>query len=421
MKSENRMQDKGNPDSYSPAPVGLRIAYVIERFPSPTEYFILNEVLELEKRGFEIYILVLRKQKQYFDMPEIENLKSRVIYLPQIFFFLPFFSVLLFPFFIFRYRDFVSWSPVAIYKQLRNYSICLFFSSKLRKKGINHIHAHFAFISTDIAYFLSKQLNVKYSFTSHAHDIYANSDSKLRKLANEASFVITCTQYNWNHINQITGFKNNNKLFTVYHGIDSSKWKLSGSRKGLALPTINILSVARLVEKKGLPFLLEAVKLLIEQGTRVQCTIIGEGPLQKQLKVYIREMGLNNYVDLFGFVPQDEIKRYLSGADIFVLPCIVAENGDRDGLPNVILEAMLMGVPVISTPVSAIPEVIEDRVTGMLVKEKDSQTLANAISELVNNRELYDKIVENSKRKILKEFSIQKSTEKLVEVFINNI
>lgn len=423
----NRKQTKNHLDSDLHSSVNPHIIYLIDNFPSPTEYFILNEITELEKKGFKIDVLVLQKQRQYFNIPEIKNLNSQIIFLPRLFFFLPFLAIIRSPFSIFRFPFYFSKDsffklPISLLQQFRNNCISLYFFSVFKSRRIGHVHAHFAFIGSEIACLLSKQLGVKFSFTAHAQDIYTNHAYKLKNLVNEASFIITCTKYNREYLQQLAGAKkDSDKIFTVYHGIDISKWTLNGFKKRLISPVVHILSVARLVEKKGLFFLLKAIKLLVEKGMRVRCTIIGEGPLQRQLKGCVREMGLYNYIDLTGFVPQSEVKGHLGNANIFVLSSTVAENGDRDGLPNVIPEAMVMGVPVVSTPVSAIPEIIEDGITGILVKEKDEKALANAISELVNDRKLYNRIAENSKRKILEKFTIEKSTEKLTTIFRNNI
>ena len=402
----------------------VNVAYVIEKFPSPTEYFILNEILELEKRGFNIFILVLQKQKRFLHILKDKNLKSPVIYLPRVFCFLPFLSLFIYPISILRFssfsiRPFFSIPLVPFIKQTRNYCISLYFLKKLKDRKIEHIHAHFAFIASEIGCLLSRQLGVKFSFTAHAQDIYLNPAYKLNQLLREASFAITCTKYNRDYIDKVTGNKNN-KLAVVYHGIDITKWQVNTTNRKLSNPKIRILSVARLVEKKGLLFLLRAIKLLIDKGYRAHCTIIGKGPLRKKMEKYVKDFGLYNYVDIPGFLPQSELKQYFINADIFILPCIVAENKDRDGLPNVILEAMVMGVPVISTNISAIPEVIEHRETGFLVREKDEQAIVNTITELWNDRKLYMKISEDSKRKIFKEFSIERSTDELVTIFRNN-
>ncbi|NOU19612.1 MAG: glycosyltransferase family 4 protein [Bacteroidales bacterium] len=401
----------------------FRITYIVEKFPSPSEYFILNEILALEKRGFEIYLLVLRKQRQYLDISEIKNLKSHIIYLPKIYFYLPFIFLPFFrsPFSILPFPYFYLHSPFSFLKYLRNYCISKYFAAQLKNRQVHHIHAHFGFIATDIAKILSRLMNVTYSFTLHAQDIYLNQTNIEQEVA-DASFVITCTEYNRAFLNKLTKSQYAAKLHTIYHGIDISRWKKSEiPNSGNKNDNIEIVSVARLVEKKGLIHLLKATRLLTSNGTKIRCTIIGNGPLQKQLKRFITKNNLTHCVRLKGLISQKEVKQRIADSDIFVLPCIMAKNGDRDGLPNVLLEAMAMGIPVISTNISAIPELIENEKTGLLIPEKDETALADAILRLNNDNQLYNRIAENGKRKVKDNFDIEISTNKLVAIFEKHI
>lgn len=395
----------------------MKIAYVVEKFPSPTEYFVLNEITELEKQGIDITILVLRKQKSFIKKPILKDIKAEIFYLPIFFFYFPFIVVFNYPFSFFQFSSLsnIPWG-ISFPKYLRNYCISLFFKQKLNRRGVNHIHAHFAFISVDIANALSKLLGVKFSLTAHAQDIYTNVE-KIKQVVNDVSFLITCTKYNSIYLNKLTNSNFENKIFPIYHGINLSKWKSDKTDKKFNIPVIQILSIARLVEKKGLIYLLKAICILLDQGHKVKCTIIGEGPLYMQLEKYIQESLISHAIDILDFMPQENIRKYFIEADVFILPSIVAMNGDRDGLPNVILEAMAMNVPVISTSISGISEVIEDRITGLCVIEKDEKALAKAILEIKNNPELYNKIIKNSKRKVIEEFAIEKSTDKIIEVF----
>ncbi|NVO09759.1 MAG: glycosyltransferase family 4 protein [Bacteroidales bacterium] len=397
----------------------FRIIYIVEKFPSSTEYFILNEILSLEKRGFEIHLLVLRKQKHHFDISEIKNLKSHIIYLPKIYFYLPFIFLPFFrsPFSIFPFPDFHRHSPFSFLKYLRNYCISKYFAAQLKNMQVHHIHAHFGFIATDIAKILSRLIEVTYSFTVHAQDIYLNQTNIEQEVAG-ASFVVTCTEYNRTFLNKLTKGQYAAKLHTIYHGIDVSKWKQTESpNSGDKNDNIKIVSVARLVEKKGLIYLLKAIRILKGNGTKIHCTIIGNGPLQKQLKRFIIKNNLTHCVRLKDLISQEEVKQQVADSDIFVLPCIVVKNGDRDGLPNVLLEAMAMGIPVISTNISAIPELIKDEETGLLVSEKNETAIADAILRLNNDNQLYNRIAENGERKVKDSFDIEISTNKLVAIF----
>ena len=440
----NKIQDKDIPDSESLSPPNLRIAYVIEKFPSPTESFILNEILQLQKRGIELYILVLRKQKRYFCIPELTKLNFPVIFLPKIYFLFPvlsFFRELLSEMsfrscvvqntparYSFKQvwallslnRIFHSYCPGlhtgSLLKDFRNYQISLFFKHKLKRKNISHIHAHFAFIAVDIASVLSKLLEVKYSLTAHAQDIYTNLP-KIQQVIGDTSFVITCTQYNRHFLNKISDSKYADKIYTVYHGVEISKWLSSHHYHKIGCSEIRVLSIARLVEKKGLIYLLKAIRLLIEMDVQISCTIVGEGPLRRYLENQIKDNGLGTSVRLLDFLPQGQIKSLFAQSDIFILPSVIAQNGDRDGLPNVIMEAMLSGVPVISTPVSAIPEIVKDGITGILVKEKDEKAIADAVIKLKKCPELYYKITANGRKEVIERFDLEENIDEFIKIF----
>ena len=408
-----------NPDHRS----FVQLAYIIEKFPSPTEYFILNEIIELEKHGVELNLLVLRKQKKYLNLKEIKDLKSMIIYLPRIYYYFPFISFFISPSSVFLPKSIgILLSILKRYsynmKVIRNYFISLFFTRKLKSKPISHIHAHFAFVSSDIALILSKLMGIKYSLTAHANDIYAKNDTIKLKIR-EASFIITCTKYNRNYLNKLTSFNYEGKIHTVYHGIDISKWTPDIHHKRSDSNVIHLLSIARLVEKKGLIYLLEAVNVLIKNGTKVRSTIIGEGPLKKQLENYIDDNKLNDFIRIHDFTSQDEIKKHYLNADIFVLPCIIAKNGDMDGLPNVIAESLAMGVPVVTTNISAIPELIENENTGLLVPEKNALAIVDAVLKLSYNPELYRNIALNGKVKVKTGFSLLKSNQHIMHLFEN--
>jgi colanic acid/amylovoran biosynthesis glycosyltransferase len=402
----------------------MQIVYIVEKFPSPTEYFILNEILALEKRDFNIYILALKKPKTDTRVSGSDHLKASIIYLPE------YFSARLLPAIFFKYykenkrilTDSLcdhSLGIKTIFKNIRYLAIAQYFVKKIRKIDICHIHAHFAFYTTDVAYFVSKILKLKYSFTAHAQDIFLNKKNILKKIES-ASFVITCTKYNQTFLNQLTESKYLSKIHCVYHGVGvNDKHIISQHSEIFNDNKIHILSVSRLVEKKGIIYLLQAIEILINKGIKVNCTIIGDGPLKKELIKFSFRKGLSNYVEFKGTKTREEVFNYLPFADIFILPCIVAANGDRDGLPNVLIEAMIMGIPVITTNISAIPELIENEVTGLLVPEKNEAAIVDAVLKLYGDSVLYSKIVNKGKEVVMKNFNNQYSTNKMEKLFLS--
>lgn len=399
---------------------GASIVYVIERFPSLTEYFILNEILALEKREIAIVILSIKKPKLIVEIPELDSLTAPVFYsshftnytyLSQITF------VRIFTNFIRITRTCLkSSSIISIVRQLKYSLLALDFEKQLKGIRVKHVHAHFAFIASDLGYLLSKFLGVSFSFTAHAQDIYLNQKQIISKIE-RSCFVVTCTRYNRDYLNQLTEKKFEEKIHHVYHGINLIERAVPKERQFSDHSMVNILTVARLVEKKGIIYLLKAIKILVDSEKMIRCTIIGDGPLRNELINFTIAEGISNNVTFPGANERKKIFKQLSSADIFVLPSIVASNGDRDGLPNVLLEAMLMDVPVISTPISGIPELVEDGHSGLLIPEKDEKALVNAILKLTEDHDLYKTIIIKAKDQIMKNFAIDYTTEKLIGLF----
>lgn len=391
------------------------LTYIIEKFPSPTEYFVLNEIVELEKQGYSLTILVLKKQKHFLHLLDQYGVRSKIVFLPLLLHRLPFLLFFINPLLLPAVCSFIFKAPIsALLHSIKNACYAVYFCNKLKAFRPRHIHAHFAFIATDIASIFAEMLKIRFSFTAHAQDIYTNKN--LTQHLHNARFAVTCTEYNKHHINSLTAGRCAGKLHSVYHGVCIENWEYE-TQNEKQKAKIRILSVARLVEKKGLIYLLKAIELLLGKGLDVSCTIIGEGPLHKSLQEYVNSKGLGKYVEILPYKNQHEIKQFYYKSTVFVLPCVVADNGDRDGLPNVIAEAMLCGLPVISTAVSAIPEIIQHNVTGLLVEEKDERAVCEAIKRIATESKLRDTIVKNAKQLILTRFNVSDCTKQLTEVF----
>lgn len=392
----------------------IKIAYVLEKFPSPTEYFILNEILEFERNGTEISILVLRKQNRFSNLPDLNNLRATIYYLPKAYYYFPFIPIFLSLFSLRTYKLSISQLRFPGFKKhLRYFGIAKYFA--LKKFQAEQIHANFAFICLDVASHLSRLLMVPYSLTAHAQDIYTNQNNIIKHLPS-IKYLITCTEYSRNYLNKLTDNQYKDKIYRVYHGTYIEKWPMKTTNVNTQ-NKLQILTIARLVEKKGLIYLIKAVENLINEGIPVNCTIIGQGELQLSLEKYIADKQLHKSVYIKPYVSQEEIRNYYLETDIFVLPCTICSNGDRDGLPNVILEAMLTGVPVISTPISAITEVIKHKETGMLVKEKDHISIAEGVKMLIGNSVLRKNIIQNARKEIEAKFKIESCTTQLIEIF----
>jgi colanic acid/amylovoran biosynthesis glycosyltransferase len=390
----------------------MNVLYVVEKYPSNTEYFIHNEIEELVKKGFSISVLALRKETA------VDETKLRVFYKT-------FFDQLVGHFYLILKKPALYFEclkkligksslNIPLLKNLKYFSIAAGFYYQTRSVGYHHIHAHFSNLPATLADILANLSGKRFSFTGHAHDIYCTNKAELADKLGKALFAVTCTKFNKDFMTGQNGLLAQ-KLHVVYHGIDIDKWAFK-ERKSLG-DHIKILFVGRLVEKKGAIYLVRAIRQLVEKGIKVQCTIIGGGPELGSLQAFVNENGLNKNIRFTSFLRQEEIRSYFYESDLFVLPCCIDSQGDRDGIPNVIAEAMATGVPVITTSVSGIPELIEDRETGIVVQERAPEQIVEKIISLIANPGLYNQLSVRGREKIETDFWIRKSTEQLIDIF----
>jgi colanic acid/amylovoran biosynthesis glycosyltransferase len=404
------------------------IVYILDEFPSDSEYFILNEIIELTKRGLTIQILAMRKKKgtksNGFGLINLKVLYDKGFFSPvklAAHFYLLFSAGIKYFKVIKKVAKGKGSSLASLVKGLTKFSTGVYFLFLSRKLPVNHIHAHFSSVPTDIAMIMSGLSGIRFSCSAHSRDIYTADKEALVRKMDQAQFFITCTMYNKMFLESLSQGVAGCKIFHVYHGINLALWPMAKlDHKVLDKAKVHLLTVSRLVEKKGLIYLLEAVKMLRDRGLRIECSIIGDGPLRGQIEKYRDLNGLHRNIHLHGMLPQSAIKSFYLSADIFVLPSIVAADGDRDGLPNVLVEALAVGIPVIATSISAIPELVIHESTGILVPDRSAADIRDAILRLLRDKELCKQMAENGRRKVEEEFSIHSSTNRLVGIFTSN-
>ncbi len=250
---------------------------------------------------------------------------------------------------------------------------------------VGHLHAHFCHGATTVAYFVSRLCNVPFSFTAHAKDIYLeklNPGDMLHQKMRAARFVVTCTGANRTHLTEVAAGVA--PVHCIYHGQDLDLFRPQ-PRSGVAGKPV-ILSVGRLVEKKGFDYLVQACAILRDQGRDFECHIYGgRDDHATVIDALIDQLDLRNVVHLKGSVTQEALRQIYQDATLFALPCLVVDNGDRDGIPNVLVEAMAMELPVVSTAISGIPELVADGTDGLLVEEKAASAMASAMSRILDD------------------------------------
>jgi colanic acid/amylovoran biosynthesis glycosyltransferase len=401
----------------------LRLIYVIGTYPGLTTTFIDREIKSLRQLGAKLQVVSIRRPPASPRLSaDQQALQKDVIYLLPInwlsFILGNLYFVLLRPHIYFKMLIYLFTCPhpdgKARLKTLLHFVEGVYAAYLLRRQSFDQLHAHFIDRAAVVALVVSRFLKKPYSLTAHANDIYVHP-ILLPEKVKEAKFVSTCTAYNKAHLSQQLGHRLNGKLHLLYHGLDLAAYQPApmSSRSNPPL----LLSVGRLTEKKGFNHLIAACHRLQRRGYNFTCQIIGEGPLRETLQQQITELGLSEVVTLCGAMPFEAVIAQYRQATLFVLPCMPAENGDRDGIPNVLIEAMAMQLPVVSTHFSGIPELVQDRVNGLLVPPSDEEALTNALAELFDKPALRTELGQRGRYSVVEKFDATHNGQRLFDLF----
>lgn len=389
------------------------VAYLFERFPSFGQTFCYREVAELERQGLNLHVFSIRKPsgepRQDWDPQIVE----RVHYLPEEKELVPEIDRLL------KKRAVPPQSREAIENWGRRSDFLRLYQAvhvglRMEEAGLRHVHAHFAGMAARTAYWIREFFGISYSVTAHANDVFAPRDFEvsLAKIISSAATVVTVSDFAVGRLRE--QFPDHaGKFRRVYNGIDLSRFSSAEPAGGVPA----IISVGRLIEKKGFADLIDACAILNESGQNFSCRIIGEGPLEDALRARIADRGLQDRVKLTGPLSQTEILAQLARAMVFVLPCVREADGAMDNLPTVIMEAMAAGLPVISTPLAGIPEMVENGFNGELVPERDPAALAAAIKRILDDPQHARQLGERGRQIARKKFAIEESARQLGEIF----
>lgn len=391
----------------------LRVGYVLKVYPRFSETFIVNEILAHEAAGLELEIFSLRPLMDGRFHETLAHVRAPVTYLPAA-------GV--------KAADFWAaiegagtelpglWASLekARGESTRDVYQALVLARAVRARGITHLHAHFGSVATTVARLASHFARVPYSFTAHAKDIFHESvrpDDMRRKLS-DAAAVITVSDYNLRYLQGRYGLAAA-RVRRIYNGLDLQRFPYTPPTERPRL----IVAVGRLVEKKGFADLVDACALLTRRGCPYHCQIIGTGPLEEELRAQVHRLGLPGQVQFLGPLTQGAVVRHVQRAALFAAPCVVGRDGNRDGLPTVLLEAMALGTPCISTPVAGIPEVVRDGETGLLVPPRDPVVLAAALERLLDDAHLRARLATRARRLVETQFDIHRNAAAMREVF----
>ena len=377
------------------------LAVIVHEFPKLSETFVLGDLLALEERGVRLHVFSLRRPQAELSHPEVGGLRAPVEYLPEIqgrqlnlLLRVIHASLLL--------RDprrylaglaEVYTSPDYSRARLQQ---ALLLARRLDRLGAPPLYIHFAHRPTTVGRFAALLLGAPFAVSAHAVDIWTSPPRELRVKLSDAQVVLCCYREAQEYLAAMVNGHTPVRL--APHGVEIPP----EPRRLEASPPI-LLAVGRLIEKKGFDTLLRAARLLREDGLEFQVAIVGDGPLWPDLQRLVNELELGEQVQFLGPLTHAELEPHFARAAAFVLPCRIGPDGNRDGLPNTVLEAMARGLPVVSTTLASVQEAITDEQEGLLVAPGDHVALARALERLLNERGLRDRLGTAARERVRRE------------------
>lgn len=379
------------------------VGVLVKRFPKLSETFVLEEVLGLERLGVPLRIYTLAPPSDEISHPAVAQVRAPVLQVPA--------SVIDEPLrLLARHLRLAASSPWRYLQALgratargaagwRDFARAGWLAGQLREDGVAHLHTHFISTPADVAELVSAMSGVPFSISAHAKDIYLSRSDDLNRKLHAARFTVTCTEFNCRALRRIAPTATVQRM---YHGIDAGVFH--PARRAVPSLVPLILSVGRLVEKKGLDTLIDACRMLRGRGVPFRCEIVGYGEQRDRLAALIGLHGLEDQVQLTGKLSREQVIDRYARAAVYVQPSRVAADGDRDGIPNVLLEAMAMGLPVVATRISGIPEVVKHRHNGLLVGAEDPSAIADAVQQLIETPALAAQLGRNARHTVTRDF-----------------
>lgn len=399
----------------------MKVVYIVAEFPSLTETFIAREVEALSAAGIDVRVFAMRQADHVTASGDAARIARKVRVAPRLF------SRRSMSIHFGRLREspkqymgtlvrtvaLGSLRPRRLARNLLFFHRTMVLAHMIARDHIDHVHAQFAYLTAAVGREAARFRNCSFSVGTHAWDIYGQEPETVLSYLAGARFITCCTETGLERLRALLPAEDHDKLLLVRHGLRRDAIGPAEGGKGKL-----VLAVGRLVRKKGFCNLIDACHILKHRSKSPNCLIVGEGPLREPLTRMVSHLELTDSVKFLGEMPHEAIVDLLaSEAAVFVLPSVVCPDGDRDGLPNVILEAMAARLPVITTTASAAGEAIEDGVNGCLVPPDDPDSLAECIEHLLANESDRIRLGEAARQTVASDFDLGRCVAPLVERF----
>ena len=404
----------------------MKIAYLASRYPAVSHTFIMREIAALREHAFDVHTFTVRRTSamNLLTQADREENDRTVSLLPAgLWRIACAHIVMLFA----SPRGYLSafWAALTSRRpglkaaawQLFYFAEAGILARELRRRGIHHLHVHFANVAAEVAGLVSRMTDVTWSLTLHGLADFGNPEvSRVADKIARARFVICVSDFGRAQCMLVSPSEHWSKINVVHCGLNPAQFSPTQTTPRLAEDKpFRLLNVARLGPEKGHVVLLDALCELKRTGCHVSCVIVGDGPMRKRLEQTVREYGLAEDVRLVGAVGQDEIAAYYGSADAFVLPSL------SEGLPVVLMEAMAMKLPVVASRIMGIPELVEHGVQGLLVSPARPSELAEEIQRLAADSAMCARMGAAGRDKVCSDFDLRKTTEAFVRVLNNNL
>ena len=399
------------------------VAIVLKGYPRLSETFIAQEIRALELRGYHIALFSLRHPTDPASHPIHAEIEAPVVYLPEYVkddiprILRAWWQVRKRPGYAAAKKQFLAdlkREPTA--NRGRRFAQALVLAQDV-PDSVTHFYSHFMHTPASVTYYASLINRIPWSISAHAKDIWTIEDWEKREKIASCEWVVTCTAANAEHLSALANCPD--KVALLYHGLDFNRFDTNpaavSSRDGSELSDpVRLVSVGRAVNKKGYDFLLNALSELPED-LNWHFSHIGGGELADELRDQAVKLGLDKRISWLGALPQTEVLALYRESDLFVLPSRISDDGDRDGLPNVLMEAQSQRLACLSTDISGIPELIQHAETGWLVPQQDSPALTEALQKLIADAELRGRLAKAGLQRVRKHFSLDRGIDQLVE------